>query len=128
MANILVFCEFGSSGLKKSTLELLSAARKSGMKIQALALGTGAKALSGALGQEGVDEAVLGEDSALDKYNPELFTDLVAGVLNSKKPAVVLASSSSLARDLFPRVAARLQTGTISDCTELEISSSGDVK
>lgn len=127
MANVMVFCEFGANGLKKSSLELLSAARKSGMKIQALVLGTGAKALAGALGKEGVDELTAGEDAAFDKYNPELFTEVVANVLNSKKPSVVLASSSSLARDLFPRVAARLNVGAISDCTELEVSGSGDV-
>ncbi|MES2856137.1 MAG: electron transfer flavoprotein subunit alpha/FixB family protein, partial [Bdellovibrionota bacterium] len=56
------------------------------------------------------------------------FTEVVSQILSSKKPAVVLASSSMLARDLFPRVAARLNTGVASDCTELEITSSGDVK
>ncbi len=128
MASVLVFTEFANGQLKKSALELLSAARKSGLKVQALALGSGAKGLADALGKEGVDEALLGDDAAFDKYNPELFTEAVTNVLNSKKPAVVLASSSTLGRDLFPRVAARLNTGVTSDCTELEISGSGDVK
>jgi electron transfer flavoprotein alpha subunit len=128
MASILVFTEFQNGQLKKSALELLSAARKSGLKIQALALGTDAKALSDALGKEGVDEAILGDDAAFDKYNPELFTQVVADLLSAKKPAVVLASSSTLGRDLFPRVAARLHIGVTSDCTELEITSSGEVK
>jgi len=129
MAHVLVFTEFSQGGqLKKSALELLSAARKSGLKIQALALGSGSKNLADVLGKEGVDEAILGDDAAFDQYNPELFTEVVANVLNEKKPAVVLASSSTLGRDLFPRVAARLNTGVISDCTELEISNSGDVK
>lgn len=128
MAKVLVFTEFANGQLKKGALELLSAARKSGLTIQALALGTGAKGLADALGKEGVDEAFLGDNSAFDKYNSELFTDAVATLLGSQKPEVVLASSTMLARDLFPRVAARLNTGVTSDCTELEISSSGDVK
>lgn len=129
MASVLVFTEFTGSGqLKKSALELLSAARKSGLKIQALALGSGAKSLADALGKEGVEEAVLGDDGAFDKYNPELFTEAVASVLKAKNPSVVLGSSSTLGRDLFPRVAARLGVGATSDCTELEISSSGEVK
>ncbi len=129
MASVLVFTEFAQSGqIKKSTLELFSAARKSGLKILAIALGTGAKSLTGALGKEGVDEALLGEDAVFDRYNPELFTDVVSSLLTAKKPSVVLASSSSLARDLFPRVAARIGTGAIGDCTELEIANSGDVK
>jgi electron transfer flavoprotein alpha subunit len=128
MASVLVFTEFANGQLKKSALELLSAARRSGLKVQALALGSGAKGLANALGKEGVDEALLGDDAAFDKYNPELFTEAVTNVLNSKKPSVVLASSSTLGRDLFPRVAARLNTGVTSDCTELEINGSGDVK
>jgi electron transfer flavoprotein alpha subunit len=36
--------------------------------------------------------------------------------------------SSMLGRDLFPRVAARLNTGVATDCSELEIAASGDVK
>lgn len=126
MASVLVFTEFANGQLKKGALELLSAARKSGLKIQALALGSGAKELLDQLGKEGVDEVFAADHSALDKYNPELFSDLVSTVLSNKKPSVVLASSTMLARDLFPRVAAHMGVGVASDCTELEISSSGD--
>ena len=34
---------------------------------------------------------------------------------------MILASASSLGRDLFPRIAARLDAGIISDCTDLKI-------
>lgn len=128
MSQILVYAEFTAGQLKKGTLELLSAARKSGLKIQALALGQGAKGLVEQLGREGVDEVVVGDSDAFDKYNPELFTETVSNVLKSKNPSVVLATSNMLGRDLFPRVAARLNTGVTGDCTELEISPSGDVK
>lgn len=128
MAHVLVFTEFAGGQLKKGALELLSAARKSGLKIQALALGSGARGVVEQLGQEGVDEVIVGDSSAFDQYNPELFTSVVAETLEAKKPSVVLATSTMLARDLFPRVAARLNTGVTSDCTELEITSSGEVK
>ncbi|HVK59962.1 MAG TPA: hypothetical protein VM432_00370, partial [Bdellovibrionales bacterium] len=117
MSSVLVFTEFSNGQLRKGALELLSAARKSGMKVQALALGSGAKGLAAQFGAEGVDEAFVADSANLDKYNPELFADVVSGVLAAQKPAVVLASSSMLARDLFPRVAARLGTGVASDCT-----------
>lgn len=128
MSNVLVFAEFANGQLKKGTLELLSAARKSGLKIQALALGTGSKGLADQFGKEGVDQVFAADDAKLDQYNPELFSEVVSGVLSAQKPAVVLASSTMLARDLFPRVAAHLNVGVTSDCTELEISSSGEVK
>lgn len=128
MSHVLVFTEFAGGQLKKGSLELLSAARKSGLKIQALALGSGAKGLADQLGKEGVDEVFAADHAVLDQYNPELYAELVSNLLATKKPAVVLASSTMLARDLFPRVAAHMNVGVASDCTELEITSSGDVK
>jgi electron transfer flavoprotein alpha subunit len=126
MANVLVFTEFADGKFKKGALELLSAARQSGMKVQALALGTGAKALP--FGAEGVDEVFTCDSAALDKYNPELFSEIVSGVLRQQKPAVVLASSTMLARDLFPRVAAHMGVGVASDCTELSLTADGSAK
>lgn len=86
MSSVLVFTEFTNGQLKKGALELLSAARKSGLKIQALAVGAGAGALAAQLGKEGVDEAFIADAGSLDKYNSELFTEIVSGVLSSKKP------------------------------------------
>lgn len=128
MAHVLVFTEFSSGQLKKGSLELLSAARKSGLKIQAIAMGSGSRSIVEQLGREGVEQAFVADNAAFDQYNPELFTDVVSGVLKAKSPSVILASSNSLARDLFPRIAARLDIGVTSDCTSLEISGSGDVK
>ena len=127
MSHILVFTEFSNGQLKKGSLELLTAARKSGLKIQALALGSGAKGLADQLGNAGVDKAFLGDHVDFDKYNPELFTAAVAKVLDEAKPGVVLATSTMLARDLFPRVGARVSAGVASDCTELTVSASGEV-
>ncbi len=125
MASVLVFTEFADGKFKKGALELLSAARKSGLKVQALALGSGAKALP--FGAEGVDEVFVADNAQFDKYNPELFSATVSALLAAQKPSVVLASSSALARDMFPRVAAHMGVGVASDCTTLEISSDGNV-
>jgi electron transfer flavoprotein alpha subunit len=128
MANVLVFVDLTQNRqLKKSSLELLSAARlavqsKPDMKIQAVVLGTGAKSAVELLGKEGVDEVFVGDTSAFDKYNSELFASAFGDLIASKKPQLILASSSTLARDLFPRIAARLGTGVISDCTELSFA------
>ena len=127
MANILVFTEFANGQLKKTALELLSAARQSGLRVQAVALGAGAKSLTAQMGKEGVDDFFVADHASLTQYNPELFADVVGGLISTKKPAVVLASSTTLARDLFPRIAARIGTGVASDCTEITISNNGDV-
>lgn len=122
MSTVTVFTEFANGKLKKSAIELLTVARASGMKVHALALGSGAKGLADELAQYGVDEASLGDNAAFDQYNPEAFTNVVSQVLGEQKANVVLASASMLGRDLFPRVAARLKGGIASDCTELTLS------
>ncbi|MCB0351105.1 MAG: electron transfer flavoprotein subunit alpha/FixB family protein, partial [Bdellovibrionales bacterium] len=62
-------------------------------------------------------------DDNLKNYNPELYSKLMSDLISQEKPDYVLASSSMLARDLFPRVAQILDAGVISDCTELAFSS-----
>jgi electron transfer flavoprotein alpha subunit len=61
---------------------------------------------------------------ALGHYNPESFTAAVSTMVKESGADVVLASSSVMARDLFPRVAARLDSGVASDCTILELTAS----
>lgn len=119
MSSVLIFAEQTNGKLKKGALELLTAARKSGLKIQAIAMGAGAKTAATQLGDEGAEDVFVGEGPAFASYNPEAYAEAVARVLEEQKPSAVLASSTSQARDLFPRVAARVQAAAISDCTEL---------
>src|SRR3954466_5799495 len=118
MSAITVFAEFANGQLKKSALELLTAARGSGQKVQAIVLGSGAKNLADQLSQFGVDEIFAGDNGTFDQYNPELFAKTVGDILAAQKPSIVLAASTMLGRDLFPRIAARIKAGIASDCTE----------
>lgn len=122
MAKILVFAESSKGAPKRSTLELLHAAAKSGNTVAALAVGSQAAVLAKDLAAHGAQEVHVIGDAALDVYNPELFTSAVADVIGKIQPQILLASASALGRDLFPRVAARLKTGIASDCTELTIN------
>lgn len=121
MSKVLVFTEFAGGNLKKGALELFTAARAASLTTQALLLGSGAKAAAAQAGGWGVSEAFVGDDKAFDQYNPEVFATTVANVIRDSGADVVLASSTMLARDLFPRVAAKLGTAAVSDCTELSL-------
>jgi electron transfer flavoprotein alpha subunit len=122
MANVLVFCEYSDGALKKGALELLHAALASGRTVHALMLGPGAKALAAQPGQHGADVTHICADERLANYNPELFSAAVTAAIKDSGADVALASSSMLARDLFPRVGARLESGVASDCTALELT------
>lgn len=123
MANILVFCEYSEGNLKKGALELLHAAKASGRTVHAVLLGSAAKVVSAQPGQHGAETTWLCTDDRLSQYNPELFTAALTRVIKESGADTVLASSSMVARDLFPRVGARLDSGVASDCTVLEMTS-----
>ncbi len=122
MGKVLVFAEFHNAQLKRSALELLSAAKASGHTVVAAAVGSQAEAVAKEAGLYGATEFHVIKDGGFDKYNPELFTAGLSEIIKKSGANIVLASASSLGKDLFPRVAARLDAGILSDCTELQIS------
>jgi electron transfer flavoprotein alpha subunit len=127
MSKILVFTEFQNSNLKRSSQELLQFAAKSGRPVVALALGTQAGAATNQLAHHGATEVIFTKDAAYDSYNPELFTAALAEAIQTTGASLVLASASSTGKDLFPRVAARVQAGVVSDGTEITLNGE-DVK
>lgn len=122
MGKVLVFAEQSHGNLKRSSIELLQAAAKSGNTVVAVVFGSHAGDVTAAAAQNGATEVHVVKDASLDSYNPELFTANIVSVVEKVQPSILLASASSTGRDLFPRVAARLNTGIASDCTELNIS------
>jgi len=122
MSKILVFAEHKNGSLKRGAMELLQAAQKSGNTVVAMLVGTGAEKAAAETGPHGAQEVHILKDASLDAYNPELFAAAVSQVLEKVQPQILLASATSTAKDLFPRLAARLKTGVISDATELTLS------
>ena len=125
MQTILIYTEHVDGKLKKGALELLSAARAAGHKMSALVLGTGAKSVIAALGEQGVEDVYVGDGAGFATYNPEVYLPATLQAIAATKPQILLASSTSLGRDLFPRVAAALKCAVIGDCTELVLSVDG---
>lgn len=122
MGTVLVFAEHTNGTLKRSSIELLQAAAKSGHSVAAVIFGSHAADVTAAVGHNGAQTAHVVKDALLDTYNPEAFTANLCAVIEKVKPSIILASASSTGRDLFPRVAARLGAGIASDCVELNIS------
>lgn len=124
MSKVFVFVEGNGSELKKGSLELLNAAKNSGREVVAGLVGPGTKALAAKAGQYGAKTVLVCDAAELGHYNPDTFGAAVTAMIKDSGADVVLASASVLARDLFPRVAARLESGLASDCTVLELTSS----
>ncbi len=121
MSKILVFTEYQNGNLKRSSQELLQFAAKTGQPVIALALGSQASGASQA-GHHGATEIYFSKEAVYDAYNPELFTAVVAEAVQKAGATIILASTSSTGKDLFPRVAAKLNAGIVSDGVEVVIS------
>lgn len=122
MSKTLVFVEHTGGKVKRSALELLSAAQKSGNPIVALSLGVGSADFTADLQKYGATEFLVAKDPVYGAYNPELFTAALVEAIKLSGATLVLASASSTGKDLFPRVAARLDVGIISDATEISFA------
>lgn len=125
MSSILVFVESQNGKLKRSSIELLQAAARSGQKTLAVALGSQSGNIASECGQNGAQEVHVFKDAKLDNYNSELYVSALETIINKLKPSSVLASASSSGKDAFPRLAARLGAGLVSDATEISWSGSG---
>jgi electron transfer flavoprotein alpha subunit len=121
MSDILVFVEHKDGKLKKSALELLTAAKRSGGTVHAVAVGPGSSGLASAVGEYGATNLFVSESETLNLYNPEAYAAILSQIIKEKKPKFVLAAATSTGKDLFPRVGGATGAAVASDCTSLTI-------
>jgi electron transfer flavoprotein alpha subunit len=127
MANkgVLVCGEIAEGKLAPITLELLGIGRKLadelGEELSALLMGSQA----GGLGKEaiayGADKVHVAEDSLLDSYNSDAYTQVAANLCSKVLPSVVLIGHTDIGCDLAPRLNGRLGGGLAMDCQALSI-------
>jgi electron transfer flavoprotein alpha subunit len=117
----LIFVEQLNGKLKASSRELLSCANEAGAEIATMAFGPGSESIAD-LGEWGVKKHYTGATGALEKPNPEAYLDAVTKIFEQEKPEVILATANTLTKDVFPRLAARIDGAFISDVTELSLA------
>lgn len=122
MGKILVYIEFAKGQIKRSSLELISAAHKSNSQVYAFAIGSNLEFLKTEAGKVGIKELFLFNNSMFETYNPELFLEAASSVVRELKPTCVLAPASATGKDLFPRVAAALECACVNDCIGLSFN------
>ncbi len=121
MGKVLVFIEGQHKQLKRSSIELLCAAKNSGHEVVAVAVGTESADALPAAAHYGATALHAFKDASLQFYNPEAYTAAIQQIVEIAQPNYLLGSATATGRDLFPRVAARLRAGLASDCTQLKL-------
>ena len=122
MSKVLVFCESANGSIKSSSLELITAAKNSGLETVTCLLGSDAPTLAASSGNYGATSSVVCSDASLDAYNSDAYFNALEAIIEKVAPTIVLASGSAPARDVFPKLAAKFDSGVAADCTSIEFN------
>ena len=115
MANVLVLVDAAGDVVKKTTLELLTAARSLG-EPAAVVLGPGqAAALSAVLAEYGAATIYAVAGAEFDQYLVAPKAEALAAVAAQATPAAVLVSSTPENKEIAARLAIKLGSGVLTD-------------
>ncbi|HEX5657494.1 MAG TPA: electron transfer flavoprotein subunit alpha/FixB family protein, partial [Polyangiales bacterium] len=119
MTDVLVVAELLEGGLRKTTLNAITAARTiaqgTGGAFDVLAIGEGSKKAAGEVAAFGARKVLATEIAG--GYRAEAYAATVAAA--GKGYGVVLTTASTYGKDLLPRVAAKLGAGIASDISSV---------
>jgi len=120
---ILVLGEVRQGELRNVSFEAIAAAKKvaEGGEVVGLLLGD-AGSLANQLIQYGADRVVVAENSLLNAYTPDGYTQAVMQVIEAEKPEGFILGHTSIGKDISPRIAAKLKSGLVSDVVGLEVN------
>jgi len=124
--NSLVVIEIKDGQIRKSSLEVVSEARrqadKANGKVIALIMGSGVDSQKEIPGHYGADQVLTVDHNQLKNYLPDVFKEVVVQAAQKVDANVILLSATTFGQDLAPRIAAKLEAGIASDCLQIEIA------
>src|SRR6476469_7658263 len=121
MAEVLVLVDSADGTVKKSTFELLTAAKSLGepSAVVAGAPGEAAK-VKDQLGEYGATKVYVAESDDIASYSVAPKAAALAAVAKQASPAAILLSSSAENKEIAARLAVKLDSGLIYDAVGLE--------
>jgi len=125
MAEVLVLVDTADGAVKKSTLELLTAARSIG-EPSAVVIGAPgtAAALKGTLAEYGAAKVYVAEGSDFDGYLVAPKAEALATIVGQAAPAAVLVSSTSENKEVAARLAFKIGSGLLTDAVTVNADAS----
>ena len=124
---VFVITEQRDGECRKVSFEAVSEGRRIadglGSDVTAVVVGAGIEGLAGELQKYGPDKILVADDPALAEYTTDAYTNVIAELIQSADPAVILIGASVQGKDLCARLAARLDAGLAMDCTVIKLDS-----
>lgn len=118
MATHLVFVEHDQSGIKKSSLSAIAAAKKIGGDIHGVILGKNAQSAAHDLAKY-VGKVHLGDHEGLEHRLAQPFAKVLSDVAKQLSATHIWASATVAGKDLMPRVAIRMNAAMASDIQDV---------
>lgn len=122
---IWVFAEQKDGELRKVARELLYNGRKfadqMGEEVAAVIMGEGVSGLARAVADYGVDKVYVADDSRLKDYTTDAYAAVLANLIKANQPVAVFFGNTGIGKDLAPRLAEKVGSGLMTDCTAVEI-------
>lgn len=125
---VLVFIEQRDGKIKSSAHEALTVAAKIGgspANVAAVLVGSGVSPLASELAGWGADTVFVADSPNHALYNVQTYSNSIESAIKAFSPELVLGVASPMGRDVFPRLAARLDGGMLTDLVTLEAHGSG---
>lgn len=131
--NVWVFIETENGKTENVSLELLSEgktlANSKNEKLIAIVIGHDVQAAVKSTSTYGADEVIQVEKEEYKDYSTDAYTNVMETLVAKYKPSIILFGATNDGKDLAARLAARVHTSVVSDCTELKVSDhSGEVE
>jgi len=116
---VWVWADVTEDGPSSGTLEVLTKARDLGDEVAAVALGPGAKAAAGPLGEHGATTVFASDDAVFDDHLAQPAVHALAGLVEEHQPDVMLFPTSYDARDVAGRLQARTGSTLMANATDV---------
>lgn len=126
--NVWVFAEQRGGIIRDASLEALGKARgvadMLGARVEAVLMGQAVGGLAPTLIQHGADAVYLLDAPFLGVYRIDLYKRILAKLIGDYKPEILLLGATGVGNGLASALAARLKTGAVTNCTQLDIDPS----
>ena len=117
---VLVLAEAREGSLRNVSFEAIAAGKKIGGEVVSVLIGDGVAGVANELIAYGADRVVTVEHPHLKAYTSDGFSQALMAVVEQEKPEAIVFGHTALGKDLAPKIASKLQSGLISDVTEIE--------
>jgi electron transfer flavoprotein alpha subunit len=126
---VLIVAEPSEGAVATATLEVLGAARGlaavGGLPVAVAVLGQGAEGQAQELIDRGADRVDVLDDARLAPYQADTWVPVLADLVRETGASIVLLSHTQTGREFGTRLAFRLGSGIVTDCSDLQLTDGG---